>query len=1082
VTFTDTLPVSTAPGGVAVHNNIAYIFGGFDAANVIDNTFIFDISQTPGSRITAGPPINLARSYIPNAVVDGIIYAFGGDTFDGTSLLPQTIAEKLDPSAGVPAWDDVGVADLPIPCEATPAFGFDTATSWDLAGTIVLAGCGQWPDEIAESMLYDVGTDTWDMTFPDLNQARRNHAGAFVPIGPGGYGTPGFWIWGGIFDEDATPINIVEFYDANMLGLFDLLPARQTIEGRFTTTVPMAAINNSGADDTYDLSYGNTQGWVITGPVTVSVTNGDFTYFSFDVEVPGDSICGEFTDVTIMATGNQSDTSMARVQANCVGILQGTITDANTTLPIENAVVALEKPSDEAFYEEAFTDANGDYIFPVLDTVTHTLSVSAYGYEFTGGDGFETITVELGVNNYDVALNAPIMSWSANAYTATLAADDMMTMTFTISNTGSSDLNFSLGDYVTGVLPPPPPQRPQEAGLTGVDQRIYEAIAAAPDGQAEFIILMDEQADLAPAYAINDWDERGEYVYNRLQTTAVRSQESVKAWLDSQGIAYHSFIAANGLLVKGDVNLVDTLAARSDVAYLMINGTIPLQYQRPNWWLTLQSSVQSLSAPETVEWGVARVNADDVWADPNFGTLGEGVVVANIDTGVQWQHPALINQYRGGMDDHDYNWYLPTFGCTDPNGGPCDNDGHGTHTMGTMVGDDGGTNQIGVAPGANWIACKGCEANGCSFEALLACGDWMLAPTETNGQNPDPSERPHIVNNSWGGGGGDFWYGGVVTAWRASGIFPQFSAGNNGPNCETTGSPGDYWMSHAAGATAITDDIAGFSSRGPSVNQGILKPDISAPGANVRSSLNTGGYGPLSGTSMASPHVAGVTALLWSADPSLIGQIENTMWALQQTADPQFTLDGCGGNTGTSHPNYTFGWGIVDAYNAISTTLSGDVTVPWLSVTPMGGVIAAGDSMEIMLVVTAPSEAGEYSGVLQITADEPYGNNDVRIPIHLTTMTAPTAGFTSNTPVELGQTSVFTNTSMGDGTLTYEWDFGDDSAIVTDMSPTHVYTATGVYTVTLTVTNEVGSSTIVQTHMVVESGFEIYLPFIAKNE
>jgi hypothetical protein len=117
--------------------------------------------------------------------------------------------------------------------------------------------------------------------------------------------------------------------------------------------------------------------------------------------------------------------------------------------------------------------------------------------------------VELGVNNYDVALNAPIMSWSANAYTATLAANDMMTMTFTISNTGSSDLNFSLGDYVTGVLPPPPPQRPQEAGLTGVDQRIYEAIAAAPDGQAEFIILMDEQADLAPAYAINDWDERG---------------------------------------------------------------------------------------------------------------------------------------------------------------------------------------------------------------------------------------------------------------------------------------------------------------------------------------------------------------------------------------------------------------------------------------------------------------------------------------------------------------------------------------------------------------------------------------------
>src|SRR5690606_15813165 len=177
---------------------------------------------------------------------------------------------------------------------------------------------------------------------------------------------------------------------------------------------------------------------------------------------------------------------------------------------------------------------------------------------------------------------------------------------------------------------------------------------------------------------------------------------------------------------------------------------------------------------------IENIRASEAWEA--FGTRGEGIVVANIDTGVEFDHPALVNQYRGtqgeGMYDHNYNWFDPSNICGFPSEAPCDNEGHGTHTMGTIVGDDGGDNQIGVAPGAQWIAAKGCEDFFCSFEALLSAGEWILAPTDLNGENPRPDLRPHIVNNSWGGGAGDEFYRGIVQAWVAAGIFPVFANGN----------------------------------------------------------------------------------------------------------------------------------------------------------------------------------------------------------------------------------------------------------------------------------------------------------------
>lgn len=360
------------------------------------------------------------------------------------------------------------------------------------------------------------------------------------------------------------------------------------------------------------------------------------------------------------------------------------------------------------------------------------------------------------------------------------------------------------------------------------------------------------------------------------------------------------------------------------------------------------------------------------------------------------------------------------------------------------------------------------------------CGDWMVAPTDLNGQNPDPAQRPHIVNNSWGGGSGDFWYGGVVGAWRASGMFPQFSAGNSGPSCSTTGSPGDYVRSFNSAAVDVSLNAAGFSSRGPAAVTGILKPNISAPGVAVRSSVPGNGYALFNGTSMASPHVAGVTALLWSAKPELIGQIEDTMWLLSQTASPLLTAQTCGNLPPNVHPNNTFGWGLVDALAAVTDVT--EIVPPWVEVIPGGGTVLPGESMTVQVVFTAPDTLGVYSGTLQLTADEPY-NPEVLIPLELTVeANAPVASFSHNGPVTLGETAVFTNTTTGTEPLTYLWDFGD-SITSTAVNPTHVYTATGTYTVTLTATNAAGSSTataVFVVNPVAEPVYWIYLPVILK--
>jgi subtilisin family serine protease len=440
---------------------------------------------------------------------------------------------------------------------------------------------------------------------------------------------------------------------------------------------------------------------------------------------------------------------------------------------------------------------------------------------------------------------------------------------------------------------------------------------------ADFWIRFADRPELDQAKAILDWDERGQFVYDALTSTAKTSQADVVADLEAAGVEYESYWISNAILVEdGTLELAKQVAASREVK--QVHERVAAQPIEP-----VERKAPTARAPLATEWGLDAIGAPDVW---DMGFTGEGITVSNIDSGVDLEHPALLEHYRGyvgdGEIDNDYNWFDASDSC---DGSPCDVDAHGTHVMGTMVGDDGAGNQIGVAPDADWIAANGCAS--CSDADLLASGQWILAPTRADGSDPDPAQRPHIVNNSWGQQGAgviDDFMSEEIAAWEAAGIFGAWAAGNAGAGCQSTSSPGANVATYAAGAFGPDGEIAEFSSRGPGAD-GVTKPDLAAPGDGVRSSVPGGEYAEFSGTSMASPHLAGAVALLWSAAPVLIGDIEGTQALLDETAG-DVGDDSCGG---TPSNNNVWGEGRLDVEALIENApidgfgiLSGTVTGP----------------------------------------------------------------------------------------------------------------------------------------------------------
>ena len=455
----------------------------------------------------------------------------------------------------------------------------------------------------------------------------------------------------------------------------------------------------------------------------------------------------------------------------------------------------------------------------------------------------------------------------------------------------------------------------------------------ADGGQTEFFIILTEQADLRGAETLTG-KAKTHSVYETLWRTAQASQNPLKRWLDRRGVAYRSFYITNALLVEGDRALVLALAAQPSVARLEDNPKF-----------------RSLNLPSSDPTGLARrangielnlvyIKADQVWS---LGVTGQGVVIGGQDTGYQWDHPALINQYRGwdgSLADHNYHWHDAIHGVTGSSCGgnspePCDDNDHGTHTMGIAVGVEGQTNQVGVAPGAQWIGCRNMDQGVGSPATYLECFEFFLAPYPLDGTPAEglPELAPDVTVNSWSCPPDEScaWQTlqAAVEAHRAAGIMTVVAAGNSGSSCSSASHPPSiYEAAYSVGAlTNGSDLLASFSSRGPVVIDGShrRKPDLSAPGTFIRSTIRGGGYAFKSGTSMAAPHVAGAVALIWSARPDLKNQVDLTETYLNEQAVPLSTNE-C---SSTGWPNNLYGFGRLNILASVQAA-TGDLVYVYL--------------------------------------------------------------------------------------------------------------------------------------------------------
>jgi len=449
--------------------------------------------------------------------------------------------------------------------------------------------------------------------------------------------------------------------------------------------------------------------------------------------------------------------------------------------------------------------------------------------------------------------------------------------------------------------------------------------------QAEFFVLLADQADLSPAANLPTKTEKGRFVYQTLLEKAQSTQGPILQWLRERKIENQSFYIVNAILVKGDRQLAETLAARPDVA--RITGNPVIHNDLPQLGPVEQSPLvpRAPGVPATIEPGITYTHAPDVWA---LGFRGETIVVASADTGQRWTHNALKPHYRGwdGVNaNHDFNWHDSIHNsvgnpCGNDSQQPCDDFFHGTHTTGTAIGDDGGTNQIGMAPGAKWIGCRNMDVGNGTPARYIECMEFFLAPYPLNctPDQGDPTLAPDITINSWGCPTTEGCITGdelrvAVEAQEAAGIQMVVAAGNSGPGCSSVSDPPSFYAaSYTVGALNTgSDTIAGFSSRGPVTRDqsNRTKPDITAPGTGTRSATNQcdSCYGTASGTSMATPHIAGATALLWSAIPSLQNQIQASRDALDNAA--HFISDTTCGPAGP--PNNVYGWGRVDIAAAV---------------------------------------------------------------------------------------------------------------------------------------------------------------------
>jgi len=404
------------------------------------------------------------------------------------------------------------------------------------------------------------------------------------------------------------------------------------------------------------------------------------------------------------------------------------------------------------------------------------------------------------------------------------------------------------------------------------------------DEKISVIVTLKEQADLSLFSGATL-----QAVTQALQDTADLSQKKVLALLNTSQRSAEveeiiPFWIFNGFSIRTTPQVIEELAAHPDVLSIS-----------PDQIKIIPSNNLTGS---TYRDNISLIKAPEVW---EHGWLGQGVVVASMDTGVDLNHPDLTGKWRGGAN----SWYDP-FGKHDV---PTDLSGHGTMTMGVILGGDSSGSPIGVAPQAEWIAVKIFDDDGSSTATAVHLGfQWLLDPDN----DPQTDDAPHIVNDSWSfanpGCNTEFLLD--LQALYAAGILPVFAGGNFGPNEDTSVSPANYPEAFAVGAVTNEDLILGLSSRGPSMcaEEESIYPEIVAPGYDIFTSDLYGFYSTATGTSLAAPHITGSLALLLSAFPSM--SIED-----QQSFLVDNTVD-----LGELGPDNVYGYGRVDvnqSYQAI---------------------------------------------------------------------------------------------------------------------------------------------------------------------
>lgn len=491
---------------------------------------------------------------------------------------------------------------------------------------------------------------------------------------------------------------------------------------------------------------------------------------------------------------------------------------------------------------------------------------------------------------------------------------------------------FSVGLIVCALLVGASASRAAHGESGGTGKAGVESILGAlpADAMATVIVQLRDRAVL-PSQSSGRGSGRGariRAVVDVLREKAATSQRRLRALLrrrsdEGKVKRFTPLWVVNAISVTATPEVVREVADRPEVESISSDAV---------------DLVPATGAPEP---NLAAVGAASAWA---AGDTGQGVVVASLDSGVDASHPDLAARWRGGTN----SWFDP-YG--QHGAGPIDLTGHGTGTMGVVVGGDAGGTSIGVAPGAEWIAARIWNDRGRSkVTAIHQAFQWLLDPDG----DPGTDDAPDVVNASWSFGSPstcNLTFQPDVQALRAAGIVSVFAAGNYGPGASSDVSPANYPEALSVGAVDNGDGIATDSSRGPSSCGGSsVYPRLVAPGVGILSTAPYGLYTVASGTSLAAPHVTGALALLLSAHPGLSPDEQEN--ALEQGAH----------DLGSPGPDDDFGFGRLDVPGALAAVGSSDVAGPLtsdLELTPN----PSNASADVALRATADDSATGGSGV-----------------------------------------------------------------------------------------------------------------------